>query len=273
MSELLELPPGLGRFEGALETPLLARVVGLLREREPEFAFLRRERIPWTRPGAKLAELRIALVTTAGLHLAGDARFRALEEPLGDTSFRVVPHGAGPEDLDLDAPYLDRKYTIRDPQVALPTEALDALHRDGRVGAPSRRHYSFCAGIVRPYPGLARSVDSLAPSLVEDGVGAVVVIPTCSTCVQTAALLAGELEQLGWPTVALSLLPELSRIVGVPRTLALHFPFGAPCGDPFNRALQRAVLAEALDLLESAPAPGEVRESRHTWRAKPDELA
>src|SRR5690606_15621212 len=146
----LALPRDVRRHEGEVESPLLARVVALLREREPGFAFLRRAPIPWCPPRAPLTDTRVALVTTAGLHVRGDARFRALEEPLGDTSFREIPHGTPREGLDLEAPYLDRKYVTKDPQVALPSEALDALHREGHVGPPARRHFSFCAGIVRP---------------------------------------------------------------------------------------------------------------------------
>ncbi len=261
---------GLERFEGELESPLLARVLAFVREeKDPGFAFLRRPRLPWAPLARPLARARVALLSTGALHLRGDAPFRAMEEPYGDTGFRVVPHLAPPAELDLDAPYLDPKYTVRDPEVALPMGALEELARRGRIGAAAPRHYSFCGGVLRPFPGLRESLARVLPLLAEDAVDAVVLIPTCSLCVHTVALLAGEVEERGLPTVALSLLPELSRIVRVPRTLALRFPFGAPCGDPGNAPLHAAVLEEALGLLESA-APGEVQSSTLAWRRPPE---
>jgi hypothetical protein len=65
------------------------------------------------------------------------------------------------------------------------------------------------------------------------------------------------------------MLPELSARVGTPRTLAVRFPFGAPCGDPGNYALHRAVLGEAHELLADGRTPGESRRSRMTWRKPP----
>ena len=71
------------------------------------------------------------------------------------------------------------------------------------------------------------------------------------------------------PTVSLTLIPELTRIVGAPRTLSVRFPFGAPAGDPGNAPMHRAVLLEALRLLLEAREPGTLRESILAWRRSP----
>lgn len=258
---------GLQRYAGTPENPHLARILDLIRtERDPSFALLRRAPIPFAPLARPLAEARVALVTTAGLHLRGDEPFTVLENPVGDTSFRVVPHAASAADLDVEAGYVDAKYVRLDPEVGLPRAALEHLHRQGLVGPPAPRHVSFCGGILRPFPGLRRSSERLRAMFAEDCVDAVLLCPTCPTCVQTAGLVAGELETLGLPTVSLSLLPELSAITGVPRTLALHFPFGAPCGDPGNSELHAAVAAQALELLVEASEPGLVRGSTLAWR-------
>lgn len=242
----------------------------MLREEwDPEFSFFTSETIPWAAPPASLVETRVALVSTAGLHLEGDVPFRTMEERLGDTSFRVIPHGSGSETFALSAPYVDAKYVAHDLEVALPMKALERLYREGRVGPPARRHFSFCGGIVHPLPGLAGSAARLEEILREDNTGAVVLLPTCSLCVQTVCVVARELEARGVPTVAVSLLPELSEIVGAPRTLTVHFPFGAPCGNPGNGELHQSVLFEALELLMTAEKPGEIRASRHVWREAP----
>ena len=177
-----------------------------------------------------------------------------------------MPHGTPPRGLDLRASSVDQRYAAKDPEVALPMRALERLHREGRVGRPAPRHASFCAGIVRPLPGLAESAGELAPLLRQDGAAAVVLLPTCSLCVQSVSLLARELEAAGFRTVTVTMLPELTRLVGAPRSLSVRFPFGAPCGDPTNRELHRGVLLETLELLRSCAQPGEVRPSRFAWR-------
>ena len=46
-------------------------------------------------------------------------------------------------------------------------------------------------------------------------------------------------------------------------------PAGGPAGDPGNGALHEAVLAEALELLHGARAPGSQRTSELRWRGEP----
>ena len=256
--------------ERRYRTPLLNRVFEALREGwDSEFEFFTADTIPWADPPAPLAEARVALISSGGLHLKGDEPFRTMEDPMGDTSYRVIPHGTGSDGLALDAPYVDEKYVKHDLEVALPMRALDRLHEERRVGPPAANHFSFTGGIVHPLPGLAESAEKLAAILREDGTDAVLLLPTCSLCVQTVSVVARELESRGIPTVTVSLIPELSEIVGAPRTLTVHFPFGAPCGNPGNPELHRAVLSEMLDLLGGAKAPGEIRASGNAWRASP----
>jgi hypothetical protein len=254
-------------FQPALRTPLLRRIFKMIREEwDPEFTFATPGPIPWAAAPLSLADIRIALISTGGLHLAGDPPFRAHEVKLGDTSFRVIPHGSEPASLALDAPYVDDKYLTHDLEVALPMKALERLHADKQVGPPAARHFSFVGGVVRPYPGLADSAGQIGKILLEDGTGAVILFPTCSLCVQTVCVVARELENRGFPTVAVSLLPELSEIVGAPRTLTVHFPFGAPCGNPGHGKLHRGVLLEAAEMLVDAKEPGEMRASQYAWR-------
>ncbi len=255
-------------MSSASSSPLLERVVASIRaEVDPSFEFVSPGPIPWCPATADSARGPIALITTAGLHLLDDAPFA--DERLGDPSFRIVPRGTEPERLDLLAPYVDRKYIPGDPEVALPLEALETLHRRGEAGPPAARHASFAGGIVHPLPGLLPSAERLAAMFHEDGVRAVILLPSCSLCVQTVCILAREVEASGIPTVALTLLPDLTRLVGAPRALSVRFPFGAPAGDPGNSPLHRAVLLEALRTLVEADAPGTVRESSCAWRRSP----
>ncbi|NOT31687.1 MAG: hypothetical protein HOP15_14665, partial [Planctomycetes bacterium] len=233
---------------------------------DPDYDFLCFRDTPWTPPRAPLAELRVALIATADLHRRGDEPFVSLETPWGDTSFRVIPHALPESELALDAPYVDDKYIPRDPEVTLPRRALDELVAAGVIAAAAPRHYSFAQGIVRPLPDLAARAREVAALLREDCVDALVLLPTCSLCVQSVAVLARELESAGFATVALTMLPELTARVGAPRALASHFPFGAPAGDPGNRALHVAVLRAALGLIANARAPRTLLDSGLRWR-------
>jgi glycine/betaine/sarcosine/D-proline reductase family selenoprotein B len=252
---------------GPYATPLLNRLRAHLHAGlDPEYEFLAFDDVPWTKPRAAVRELRVALLATADLHRRGDEPFISLDTPWGDTSFRVIPHTLEEIELALDAPYVDGNYIPRDPEVALPRRALDELVAAGEVGAAAARHYSFCQGIVRALPGLADSAERVAASLREDRIDAVVLLPTCSLCVQTVAVLARELEARGFATVTVTTLPELTTRVGAPRALATKFPFGAPAGDPGHRALHVAVLREALALVDTAREPRGIVESTLRWR-------
>jgi hypothetical protein len=78
-------------------------------------------------------------------------------------------------------------------------------------------------------------------------------------------LVARVLEASGIPTVTLSMIPELTRAVGVPRLAGLGYPFGRPLGQPHDADGQRAVLHAVLDLLASASGPDTYVELPFVW--------
>lgn len=265
--------PRFERGTGPFEDQLLGRLVEMIKNgADPEFAFVRRVDVPFCAPRKPLASSRIALVTTAGLHHRDDEPFRALEEPLGDPNFRWVAQTTPVAELALDRGYVDAKYTAVDPEVALPRRALARLAERGLIGAVAPRHASFVGGVIRPLFELLEHARRLADAFTADAVDGVVLVPNCSICVQTVALVAGELEARALPTVTLTLIPELTRFVGAPRALAVHFPFGAPLGDPGHGELHDAVLGEALELLATAREPRTLVESRLRWRREPERV-
>jgi hypothetical protein len=77
------------------------------------------------------------------------------------------------------------------------------------------------------------------------------------------------LEASGIPTVALSLIPDLTRAVGVPRLAGISYPFGRPLGNPHDADGQRAVLRAMLDVLASARGPNTYTELPFTWPESP----
>ena len=79
-------------------------------------------------------------------------------------------------------------------------------------------------------------------------------------------LVARHLEENGTPTVILGSARDVVDHCGVPRFLFTDFPLGNPCGRPWDREMQREIVAMGLDLLESADAPRTVAQTPFRWR-------
>jgi hypothetical protein len=77
------------------------------------------------------------------------------------------------------------------------------------------------------------------------------------------------LEARGIPTVALSMIPELTRAVGVPRLAGISYPMGRPLGRPHDANGQRAVLRAMLELLATAQGPDAYVDLPFVWPESP----
>jgi hypothetical protein len=77
------------------------------------------------------------------------------------------------------------------------------------------------------------------------------------------------LEASGIPTVALSMIPDLTRAVGVPRLAGIGYPMGRPLGRPHDADGQRAVLRSLLQVLADAPGPDTYVELPFVWPESP----
>jgi hypothetical protein len=69
----------------------------------------------------------------------------------------------------------------------------------------------------------------------------------------------------GVATVSLSMIPALTRAVGVPRLAGVAYPMSRPLGPPGDADGQRAVLRAALEPLAGATAPGAYVELPFVW--------
>jgi hypothetical protein len=78
-------------------------------------------------------------------------------------------------------------------------------------------------------------------------------------------VLARTLEAAGLATILVTNMPFWAEKVGVPRTLAVEFPFGHTLGQAHDTAQQMRVIRQALHVLETATVPGEIVHSPETW--------
>lgn len=79
-------------------------------------------------------------------------------------------------------------------------------------------------------------------------------------------LVARAIEAVGIPTVAISIVREVTEKTPPPRALFLRFPFGHALGEPENREQQLAILLLAFRLLFDATEPGTIRDGGLHWK-------
>ena len=77
------------------------------------------------------------------------------------------------------------------------------------------------------------------------------------------------IEASGIPTVSLSMIPDLTRAVGVPRLAGISYPMSRPLGNPHDADGQRAVLRATLEILPRAAAPDTYVELPFVWPESP----
>jgi D-proline reductase (dithiol) PrdB len=125
--------------------------------------------------GPPLARRRVAIVTTAGIHLRSDQPF---DTGGAGIDYRVIPGDAAPADLVMShaSVNFDRTGFQSDWNVVFPLDRLKELVRDKVVGAVAAFHYSFMGAIpkIERYEPKARE---LAAMLRNDGVDAVLLSP------------------------------------------------------------------------------------------------
>ena len=126
----------------------------------------------WAR-GPKLAQRRVAIVSTAGLHKRGDRPFGA-----GGMDYRVIPGNVGAGDLVMShmSVNYDRSGFQEDWNVAFPLDRLNELARDKVIGSVAAFHYSFM-GAVSPVTNYESKAAELAQLLHKDKVDAVLLSP------------------------------------------------------------------------------------------------
>lgn len=122
--------------------------------------------------GAKLADRRIALVTTAGLHSYRDAPFSP-----GRPEYRTIPTSMDMADLVTSHPStsIDRTGMLRDIDTVFPIDRLREMADDGAIGSIAANHYSFLGSTApNTFEGL---IGEIAGDMKTDGVDGILLAP------------------------------------------------------------------------------------------------
>ena len=126
---------------------------------------------PWV-TGPPLAERRLALISTAGLHRRGDRPF-----DVGAIDYRIIPADIPSKDLVMShiSTNFDRSGFQQDWNVVFPLDRLRDLVERRVIASLADFHYSLM-GATEP-ERLETTARKLAGILKHDGVNAVLLVP------------------------------------------------------------------------------------------------
>ena len=115
-----------------------------------------------------LNEMRVAIVSSAGLHLKTDRPFFR-----GDADYRVIPSDTDGADLFMShvSSNYDRSGFQEDINVSFPIDRIRELAEEGFIGSVAKNHISFM-GATDP-TGMEQKAKEAAAILKEDNVDAV----------------------------------------------------------------------------------------------------
>ena len=122
-----------------------------------------------------LADAKLALVTTAGLHLRDDAPFAG-----GDQTYRVIPSSTPARDIIQSHTSIgfDRTAFMRDVNITFPIARVRELVKRGEIGSLSENFYSFMGAQRSPRQIEQETGPEVGRLLLDEGADAVFLTPT-----------------------------------------------------------------------------------------------
>jgi D-proline reductase (dithiol) PrdB len=125
-----------------------------------------------------LSDCRVAMVSSAGLVMPGDAPFDTAMAG-GDHSWREIPADAAVQTLEEGhrSAAFDRSGLAVDRNVALPLDRLRELVEAGTIGTMAPRHISLMGSVTKPDLLIRESLPQVAERLVADGVDVALLAP------------------------------------------------------------------------------------------------
>jgi len=159
--------------------PRLERLSEVQRQVLLAFPCLEYDTAPWTPLAKGLSRSKLALVTTAGLHLRGDKPFIS-DSKGGDASYRVIPSSTRAADILQSHVSIGFDHTAiyRDINITFPMDRVRELVQEGVIGSLSQQYYSFMGALRNPRRMMEETGPEVARRLQEEGVGVVLITPT-----------------------------------------------------------------------------------------------
>ena len=143
------------------------------------FPCLEHDDTPWVAPDKPLSQCKVALVTSAGLHLRGDQPFTR-DTPGGESTYRVIPSDCNPVDVVQSHFSIGFDHTgiYRDINVTFPVDRLRELEKSGEIGSLSTDFYSFMGALRDASTVINETGPEVARLLKAEAVDIVLLTPT-----------------------------------------------------------------------------------------------
>lgn len=123
-----------------------------------------------------LSQCQLALISSAGVHLKGDAPFD-VDNPAGDPTIRFIPSKTPEEDLTVTHIYYDTKHAKVDPSIVFPLKQLNALAHEGVIGSVANANVGLNGGIIDTTRVETESIPAVVKRFKEEKVDAALLVP------------------------------------------------------------------------------------------------
>lgn len=202
-----------------------------------------------------LPMLNLGLISIAGAYIDGTEPFD-LESRDGDSGFHEIPVEVEAADLRYAAKGYDPKAVQQDRNAQIPVDRLLQYEANAVIGKLNEVWWSVSSWT----PNARLVADEIAPMLSERmhryAVNAALIVPASRLGVQTAGVIAREIETGGIPTIVISVDKLAGERVRPPRTTFYDGEFGSVVGPADWPQFQLRVLDETLRNMETFDQPG-----------------
>ncbi|MBF0563889.1 MAG: hypothetical protein HQK89_01470 [Nitrospirae bacterium] len=134
--------------------------------------------VPWTPVQKPLGTCRVALVTTAGVHMEGQPPFN-MSDPAGDPTFRAIDGDVPSYALTITHDYYGHSDADKDVNIVFPIDRMREFVSEGVIGSLARTYYGFMGHILghNVEELVRRYAPDVAKLLLADGVDVVLLTP------------------------------------------------------------------------------------------------
>ena len=140
---------------------------------QPAYRWSAFEATPWATLGKPLAQCRVALLSSSGIHLADQEPF---DEVKDDLTWREIPSDANSAAFRI-AHFSNNARKVRDFNTVLPLERLVELSAEGVIGSVASVAFTFMGRIFKRTQLQLEMAPAIGRRLQELDVDAVLLVP------------------------------------------------------------------------------------------------
>lgn len=168
----------MGRFKNKIMAKLLTRFPYLFDRAVEKVERMEVSGIPWAPLKKPLSRSKVAIVTTAGVHLKDQAPFD-MHDKNGDPSYRELPSSAPRASYMITHDYYDHSDADRDLNIVFPIDRVRELIEEGALGSMAETNYGFMGHIDGPHVEtlIKKTAPDIARRLKANGVDVVILTP------------------------------------------------------------------------------------------------